>query len=158
MLQDPKEKKLKNKEREKGLKPKKHHKDFAKDLLSYIKKTLNQNKAVDITEIQVDQSFSEFEKILIASGSSKRQVIALAEKVQEGVKGLFRINSKVEGKENADWVLLDFGIVIVHIFKPEVREYYQIEKMWKGHLTEISSQFYKNENNYCCSWQDKEGA
>ena len=82
---------------------------------------------------------NKFEKILIASGSSKRQVIALAEKVQEGVKGLFRINCKVEGKENADWVLLDFGAVIVHIFKPEVREYYQIEKMWKGHLTQISS-------------------
>ena len=139
MKQNPKEKKLKNKEIEKGLKPKTHGKDSSKDLLSYIKKTLNQNKAVDITEISVDQSFSEFEKILIASGSSKRQVIALAEKVREGVKGLFRINCKVEGKENADWVLLDFGAVIVHIFKPEVREYYQIEKMWKGHLTHISS-------------------
>ena len=152
MTQYPKEKKLKNKEREKGLKPKIHNKDSAKDLLSYIKKTLNQNKAADITEISVDKSFSEFEKILIASGSSNRQVVALAEKVQEGVKGLFRINCKVEGKENADWVLLDFGAVIVHIFKPEVREYYQIEKMWKGHLTQISSQFYKNENNYSCTW------
>ena len=139
MTENPKEKKLKNKEREKALNPKIHDKNSAKDLLSYIKKTLSQNKAVDITEITVDQSFSEFEKILIASGSSNRQVIALAEKVQEGVKGLFRINCKVEGKENADWVLLDFGAVIVHIFKPEVREYYQIEKMWKGHLTQISS-------------------
>ena len=152
MTQNPKEKTLKNKEREKGLEPKIDDKDSVKDLLGYIKKTLNQNKAVDITEIMVDQSFSEFEKILIASGSSKRQVIALAEKVQEGVKGLFRINCKVEGKENADWVLLDFGAVIVHIFKPEVREYYQIEKMWKAPLTRISSQFYKNENNYICSW------
>ena len=108
-------------------------------MLSYIKKTLSQNKALDITEIQVDENFSEFEKILIASGSSNRQVIALAERVQEGVKGLFRINCKIEGKENADWILLDFGAVIVHIFKPEVREYYQIEKMWKGYLTETSS-------------------
>ena len=152
MRQDPKEKKLKNKEREKGFKPKKNDHGSTADLLSYIKKTLNQNKAADITEISVDQSFSEFEKILIASGSSNRQVIALAEKVQEGVKGLFRINCKVEGKENADWVLLDFGAVIVHIFKPEVREYYQIEKMWKGHLTQIPSQFYINENNYSCTW------
>ena len=100
---------------------------------------MSQNKAADITEINVDQSFSEFEKIIIASGSSNRQVIALAEKVQEGVKGSLRINCKVEGKENADWVLLDYGAVIVHIFKPEVREYYQIEKMWKGHLNQISS-------------------
>ena len=108
-------------------------------MLSYIKKTLSQNKALDITEIQVDENFSEFEKIVIASGSSNRQVIALAERVQEGVKGLFRISCKIEGKENADWILLDFGAVIVHIFKPEVREYYQIEKMWKGYLTETSS-------------------
>ena len=136
---NPKEKKLKNKEKEKGLNPKVYDQDESKDLLSYIKETLNQNKAANITEIRVDQSFSEFEKILIASGSSNRQVVALAEKVQEGVKGLFRINCKVEGKENADWVLLDFGAVIVHIFKPEVREYYQIEKMWKGPLTQISS-------------------
>ena len=90
-------------------------------------------------EINVDESFSEVEKIIIASGTSNRQVVALAEKVREGVKGLFRINCKIEGKENADWILLDFGAVIVHIFKPEVREYYQIEKMWKGYLTEISS-------------------
>ena len=134
-----KENKLDKKEKEKTFKPKKNYQSSTRDLLSYIKKTLSQNKAVDITEIQVDQNFSEFEKILIASGSSNRQVVALAEKVQEGVKGLFRINCKIEGKENADWILLDFGPVIVHIFKPEVREYYQIEKMWKGHLMETPS-------------------
>ena len=109
------------------------------DLLSYIKNTLNQNKASNIVEINVDESFSEFEKVIITSGTSTRLVVALAEKVREGVKGLFRINCKIEGKENADWILLDFGAVIVHIFKPEVREYYQIEKMWKGYLTEILS-------------------
>ena len=147
MTQNPKEKTLKNKEREKGLKPKIHDKDSVKDLLSYIKKTLNQNKAVDITEIMVDQSFSEFEKILIASGSSKRQVIALAEKVQEGVKGLFRINCKVEGKENADWVLLDFGAVIVHIFKPVLSYYLMIVKIWKVPLKHMYIFFY-NIHNY----------
>ena len=136
-----KENKLDKKQREKTFKAKNDHQNPTIDLLSYIKKTLSQNKAVDITEIQVDQNFSEFEKILIASGSSSRQVVALAEKVQEGVKGSFRINCKIEGKENADWILLDFGAVIVHIFKPEVREYYQIEKMWKGYLKETSSKF-----------------
>ena len=136
-----KENKLDKKQREKTFKAKNDHPSPTRDLLSYIKKTLSQNKAVDITEIQVDQNFSEFEKILIASGSSNRQVVALAEKVQEGVKGLFRISCKIEGKEKADWILLDFGAVIVHIFKPEVREYYQIEKMWKGYLKETSSKF-----------------
>ena len=136
-----KENKLDKKEREKKFKAKNTYQSSTRDLLSCIKKTLSQNKAVDITEIWVDQNFSEFDKILIASGSSNRQVVALAEKVQEGVKGLFRISCKIEGKENADWILLDFGAVIVHIFKPEVREYYQIEKMWKGHLTQTSSKF-----------------
>ena len=131
-----KENKLDKKETEKKFKPKINYRSYTRDLPSYIKKILSQNKAVDITEIHVDKNFSEFEKILIASGSSNRQVVALAEKVQEGVKGLFRINCKIEGKENADWILLDFEAVIVHIFKPEVREYYQIEKMWKGHLRE----------------------
>ena len=130
---------LKNKEKDKKIEPKGIDQGGAEDLLSYIKKILSQNKAANIMEINVDESFSEFEKIIIASGASNRQVIALAEKVREGVKGLFRINCKIEGKENADWILLDFGAVIVHIFKPEVREYYQIEKMWKGYLTEISS-------------------
>ena len=134
-----KENKLDKKQREKTIKAKNDHQSPTKDLLSYIKKTLSQNKAIDITEIQVDQNFCEFEKILIASGSSNRQVVALAEKVQEGVKGLFSINCKIEGKENADWILLDFGAVIVHIFKPEVREYYQIEKMWKGYHRETPS-------------------
>ena len=64
MTQNPKEKTLKNKEREKGLNPKIHDKDSSKDLLSYIKTTLNQNKALNITEIRVDQSFSEFENII----------------------------------------------------------------------------------------------
>ena len=133
------EKKLKNIEKGKKIKPKDNNRNGSKELLSHIKKTLSQNKAANITEIKVDENFSEFEEIIIASGSSNRQVVALAEKVREGVKGLFRINCKIEGKENADWILLDFGAVIVHIFKPEVREYYQIEKMWKGYLTEISS-------------------
>ena len=123
----------------KKFKPKINYRSSTRDLPSYIKKILSQNKAVDITEIHVDKNFSEFEKILIATGSSSRQVVSLAEKIKEGVKGSFRINCKIEGKENADWILLDFGAVIVHIFKPEVREYYQIEKMWKGYLTEISS-------------------
>ena len=130
---------LDKKETGKTFKPKNNYQNSNRDLLSYIKKILSQSKAIDITEIRVDKNFSEFDKILIASGSSNRQVVALAEKVQEGVKGFFRINCKIEGKENADWILLDFGAVIVHIFKPEVREYYQIEKMWKGYLRETSS-------------------
>ena len=86
-----KENKLDKKETEKKFKPKINYRSSTRDLPSYIKKILSQNKAVDITEIHVDKNFSEFEKILIASGSSNRQVVALAENIQEGVKSMFSI-------------------------------------------------------------------
>ena len=89
--------------------------------------------------MSVDENFSEFDHLLIASGSSNRQVVSLAEKILEEVKKSYKINGKIEGKENADWILLDFFSVVVHIFRPEVREYYQIEKIWKSSLVKKSN-------------------
>ncbi|MGR3491359.1 MAG: ribosome silencing factor, partial [Shimia sp.] len=63
-------------------------------------------------------------------GRSTRQVSALAEKLTDKVKTTFGVVSKIEGKSQGDWVLIDTGDVIVHIFRPEVREFYQLEKMW----------------------------
>ena len=111
----------------------------AKDLVLFIKENLIEGKADNLVAIAVDKNFSEFDHLVIASGSSNRQVIFLAEKLLEEVKNLFKIKGKIEGKENADWVLLDFESVIVHIFRPEVREYYQIEKIWKNHLKNLSN-------------------
>ena len=110
-----------------------------KELVPFIRKNLIEGKAEDIVEVSVDENFSEFDHLIIASGSSSRQVIFLAEKLMEEVKRLFKINGKIEGRENADWILLDFQSVIVHIFRPEVREYYQIEKIWKDHLKNLSN-------------------
>ena len=108
-----------------------------KDLISFIRENLIEGKAEDIVEVSVDENFSEFDHLVIASGSSNRQVIFLAEKLMEQVKSSYKINGKIEGRENADWVLLDFQSVIVHIFRPEVREYYQIEKIWKDHVKNL---------------------
>ena len=108
-----------------------------KELNSFIIENLIDGKAEDIVEISVDENFSEFDYVVIASGSSNRQVIFLAEKLMEQVKSSYKINGKIEGRENADWVLLDFQSVIVHIFRPEVREYYQIEKIWKDHIKNL---------------------
>ena len=110
-----------------------------KDLVSFIRENLIEGKAENIVEVSVDENFSEFDYIIIASGSSNRQVIFLAEKLMEEVKSFYKINGKIEGRENADWILLDFHYVIVHIFRPEVREYYQIEKIWKDHLKNLST-------------------
>ncbi len=68
--------------------------------------------------------------MVICSGRSTRQVSALAEKLVDVVKQDFGRFSKIEGKGQGDWVLIDVGDVIVHVFRPEVREFYQLEKMW----------------------------
>ena len=65
-----------------------------------------------------------------ASGRSSRQVIAMSDKLSERLKAETGRSCRVEGKANGDWVLLDCGDVVVHIFRPEVREFYQLEKMW----------------------------
>ena len=110
-----------------------------KDLVSFIRENLIEGKAENVVKVSVDKNFSEFDHLIIASGSSNRQVIFLAEKLMEEVKSSYKINGKIEGRENADWILLDFQSVIVHIFRPEVREYYQIEKIWKDHIKNLSN-------------------
>ena len=68
--------------------------------------------------------------MVIATGRSTRQVASLSDNLTDALKQDFGITPRVEGKEQADWVLIDAGDVIVHIFRPEVRDFYQIEKMW----------------------------
>lgn len=68
--------------------------------------------------------------MVVCSGRSSRQVTAMAEKLVDRLKQDFGVLSKVEGKEAGDWVLIDTGDVVVHIFRPEVRDFYQLEKMW----------------------------
>ena len=69
--------------------------------------------------------------MVIASGRSTRQVSSMADKLVERLKQDFGRLSRVEGKDAGDWVLIDTGDVIVHIFRPDVREFYQLEKMWQ---------------------------
>jgi ribosome-associated protein len=68
--------------------------------------------------------------MVIASGRSSRQVSAMSEKLMDRLKQDHNRLCKVEGKETGDWVLIDTGDIIVHVFRPEVREFYQLEKMW----------------------------
>ena len=68
--------------------------------------------------------------MIFASGRSTRQVISLAQNLADKIKSKFDIVSRIEGKEQGDWVLIDSGDIIIHIFRPEVREFYQLEKMW----------------------------
>lgn len=68
--------------------------------------------------------------MVIASGRSSRQVQSIADKLVQRLKDEFGRLAKVEGKSGGDWVLIDTGDVVVHVFRPEVRAFYQIEKMW----------------------------
>ena len=99
-------------------------------LLNCIIKSLTKNKAENITTIDLRGKTSIGDFIVVASGRSTRQVSAIAQKLVDVLKKDLGRLSKVEGKDAGDWVLIDTGDIIVHVFRPEVREFYQIEKMW----------------------------
>ena len=99
-------------------------------LLSLIVKSLEDDVAEDIVSISLAGKSSEADTMVVASGRSTRHVSAIADKLMDRLKHDAGVIARVEGKEAADWVLIDAGDVIVHIFRPEVREFYQLEKMW----------------------------
>jgi len=99
-------------------------------LLNCIIKSLSENKAEDITTIDLRGRTSIGDFIVVASGRSTRQVSSISQKLVDILKTDLGRLSKVEGKDAGDWVLIDTGDIIVHVFRPEVREFYQIEKMW----------------------------
>ena len=100
-------------------------------LLDRILTSLKNDKAEDIVQIDLRGKSSIGDYMIIASGRSSRQVTAISEKLVDKIKKDFGRSSKVEGKNAGDWVLIDTGDVIVHVFRPEVREFYQLEKMWQ---------------------------
>ncbi len=100
-------------------------------LLDRILTSLKNDKAEDIVQIDLRGKSSIGDYMVIASGRSSRQVTAISEKLVDNIKKDFGRSSKVEGKNAGDWVLIDTGDVIVHVFRPEVREFYQLEKMWQ---------------------------
>ncbi len=102
----------------------------SEELLAAILSSLDDDKAEDVVQIDLRGRSSIGDYMVVASGRSSRQVGAIAEKLADRLKQAYGRNSKIEGKETGDWVLIDTGDVIVHVFRPEVREFYQLEKMW----------------------------
>ena len=105
-------------------------KESSDTLLNCIIKSLSENKAEDITTIDLRERTSIGDFMVVASGRSTRQVSSISQKLVDTLKTDLGRLSKVEGKDAGDWVLIDTGDIIVHVFRPEVREFYQIEKMW----------------------------
>ncbi len=102
----------------------------SKELLARILKSLEDDKATDVVDIDLRGKSEMADFMVICSGRSTRQVTSISEKLVDRLKRDAGILCKVEGKDAGDWVLIDAGDVIVHVFRPEVREFYQLEKMW----------------------------
>ncbi|WP_425500896.1 ribosome silencing factor [Roseovarius faecimaris] len=98
--------------------------------LARILSSLTDDKAEEIVQIDLRGKSAIGDYMVICSGRSTRQVTAMSEKLAQRLKTELNVQAKIEGKDAGDWVLLDTGDVIVHIFRPEVREFYQLEKMW----------------------------
>ena len=99
-------------------------------LLAAILSSLSDDKAEEVIEIDLRGKTAMADYMVVCSGRSTRQVAAISEKLAERVKATFGLSPRIEGKDTGDWVLIDTGDVIVHVFRPEVREFYQLEKMW----------------------------
>ena len=100
------------------------------DLKKIIIKTLDSNKALDIVTIDLENKSSIADFMIIASGTSSRHIQALSEQVLEKFKDNGIQNSKIEGRDSNEWKLIDGIDLIVHIFHPEKRKFYELEKMW----------------------------
>lgn len=101
-----------------------------------ITKTLDQHKAEKIISVDLAGKSDVADKMIVASGTSSRHVATLAEYIITALKKLGYESVPNEGRETGDWVLVDAGDIIVHIFKPEIREMYNLEKMWSTKMPE----------------------
>jgi ribosome-associated protein len=102
----------------------------AEALHSLVLRSLDDDKALDVVSIPLNGKSNIADYMVIASGRSTRQVAAMAQKLSERIKQELGRNVRVEGLPVADWVLIDADYVIVHIFRPEVRSFYNLERMW----------------------------
>ena len=104
--------------------------DRTSDLKQLVIKTLDLNKAQNIISIDLKDKSSMADYMIIASGTSSRHIQSLSEQVLEKLKDYGIENSKIEGKDSNEWKLVDGIDLIVHIFHPEKRKFYELEKMW----------------------------
>mgnify|MGYP005722516497 CR=1 FL=1 len=104
--------------------------DKISDLKEIVINTLDLNKAQDIVTIDLKDKSSMADYMIIASGTSSRHIQSLSEQVLEKLKNNGVKDSKIEGKESSEWKLVDGIDLIVHIFNPEKRKFYELEKMW----------------------------
>ena len=102
------------------------------ELLDLVLATLDDAKAEDVVSIDVAAKTSITDHMVVASGRSQRHVGAIADQIEKKLREMGHTRIHVEGLAQCDWVLVDAGDVIVHLFEPDVRNFYNLEKMWSG--------------------------
>ena len=105
-------------------------------LIELVLSSLDDDKAEDIVQIDLRGKSAVADYMVIASGRSQRHVGALSDLLMRKMKNVGVKQVQVEGLPNCDWVLVDTGDIVIHIFRPEVREFYNLEKMWQMDVTE----------------------
>jgi ribosome-associated protein len=103
-------------------------------LLAEIVNWLDEAKAEDVVSIPLEGKSSLGDYMIVATGRNDRHVGAIAEQLREKIKATGEPRVRVEGLKACDWVLIDTGDIIIHVFRPEVREFYNLEKMWKAEI------------------------
>lgn len=106
-------------------------KSAVQDVLETVTVSLDDSKAEQVVTIDIQEKSALADYMIIASGRSNRHVGAIADHLLRAIKDSGAGTAKVEGLESSNWVLIDAGDVIVHLFRPEVREFYALEKMWQ---------------------------
>ncbi|PWJ84994.1 ribosome-associated protein [Pseudaminobacter salicylatoxidans] len=104
--------------------------DAVSRALETVLASLEDSKAENIVPINLTGKSSLADHMVVASGRSHRHVAAVADNLLKALKDAGLGSARVEGLESADWVLIDSGDIIVHVFRPEVRDFYNLEKMW----------------------------
>jgi ribosome-associated protein len=104
--------------------------DEVEALHELVLRSLDDDQAVEVVSIPLSGKSSIADHMVIASGRSTRQVASMAQKLSERIKQELGRNVRIEGLPVADWVLIDADDVIVHLFRPEVRSFYNLERMW----------------------------
>lgn len=104
--------------------------DAPHELHALVLAQLDDDQAMEVVSIPLEGKSSVADYMVVASGRSTRQVAAMAQKLAEKVKRAGHGPARIEGLPTADWVLIDAGDVVVHLFRPEVRSFYNLERMW----------------------------
>ena len=110
----------------------------SKQLLKLTLQSLEDNKAFDVVSINLIGRSSIADYMIVASGNSSRQVTSMADNLVKKYKEIGLRPSSPEGMSNGDWVLIDAKDILIHIFRPEVRDFYSLEKMWLKNQDETS--------------------